>query len=561
MAPKLKARVQSEGLQKGRQGAEEEDSFRCTAEALRAAPEEKLRICVDPACPLIHRPETQVHEDYGYTLNQTNIGKNNNKFYTIQLLEDSDSFICWNRWGHVGEVGQSKLSPFPSLKAAKKGFEKKFQDKTKNKWAEDHFVDPGKYTLIKVQGEDETQEAAVKADGGPVATVVQRVRPCSLDPATQKLITNIFGKDMFKNTMALMNLDVKKMPLGKLSKQQIMWGLEALETLEVALKAPTDGGPSLEELSSHLYAVIPHNFGRTRPLPVHSTEMLQTKKDMLLVPADIELAQTLQVTSEEEKKAEEVPHPLDQDYELLKDRLQLLDSASEDKVVQTSLEQTGYSYRSLVLLHVWKVNQKGEGDRFQARSQQGSVQLLWHGASAAVVAASLTSGLHIMPRSGGCIGKGVSSASENSKSAHCATPPLLGAPPPVFGFGNLLQHLIELTNLTGMSCGAHCISYMFLGEVALGGEHHITISKPILNQPPPGFDSVIARGHTEPDPTQDTELELDGRGVKVPQGQPVPCSEFNSSDFFKSEYLIYNESQCHLRYPLEIHLSYLSCPM
>lgn len=36
--------------------------------------------------------------------------------------------------------------------------------------------------------------------------VVQRVRPCSLDAATQKLITNIFSKDMFQNAMALMNL-------------------------------------------------------------------------------------------------------------------------------------------------------------------------------------------------------------------------------------------------------------------------------------------------------------------------------------------------------------------
>lgn len=32
------------------------------------------------------------------------------------------------------------------------------------------------------------------------------VKPCSLDPATQKLITNIFSKEMFKNAMTLMNL-------------------------------------------------------------------------------------------------------------------------------------------------------------------------------------------------------------------------------------------------------------------------------------------------------------------------------------------------------------------
>lgn len=73
------------------------------------------------------------------------------------------------------------------------------------------------------------------------------------------------------------------MPLGKLSKQQIARGFEALEALELALKAPTDGGHNLEELSSHFYTVIPHNFSRNRPPPINSPELLQAKKDMLLV--------------------------------------------------------------------------------------------------------------------------------------------------------------------------------------------------------------------------------------------------------------------------------------
>lgn len=77
--------------------------------------------------------------------------------------------------------------------------------------------------------------------------------------------------------------DVKKMPLGKLSKQQIARGFEVLETLEEAIKKPTGGGQSLEELSSRFYTVIPHNFGRSRPPPINSPEILQAKKDMLLV--------------------------------------------------------------------------------------------------------------------------------------------------------------------------------------------------------------------------------------------------------------------------------------
>lgn len=48
-----------------------------------------------------------------------------------------------------------------------------------------------------------TQFFSPQVDGGSVRTVV---KPCSLDPATQKLITNIFSKEMFKNAMTLMNL-------------------------------------------------------------------------------------------------------------------------------------------------------------------------------------------------------------------------------------------------------------------------------------------------------------------------------------------------------------------
>lgn len=61
MAPKRKLAVQGEGPEKkkGRQGAEE-DSFRSTAEALRAAPTEKRIVRVDLECPLSRNPGTQV---------------------------------------------------------------------------------------------------------------------------------------------------------------------------------------------------------------------------------------------------------------------------------------------------------------------------------------------------------------------------------------------------------------------------------------------------------------------------------------------------------------------
>lgn len=64
-----------------------------------------------------------------------------------------------------------------SLEAAKKDFEKKFREKTKNSWAtrENFIVHPGKYTLIEVQpGAGQEVEVALKVSilGTQIVTVV-----------------------------------------------------------------------------------------------------------------------------------------------------------------------------------------------------------------------------------------------------------------------------------------------------------------------------------------------------------------------------------------------------
>ena len=82
--------------------------------------------------------------------------------------------------------------------------------------------------------------------------------------------------------------DVKKMPLGNLSKLQIAKGFEVLEEIEAALTSSGRSRPKrssnvLEELSSKFYTTIPHNFGRHRPTPIDMMEILEKKKEMLLV--------------------------------------------------------------------------------------------------------------------------------------------------------------------------------------------------------------------------------------------------------------------------------------
>ena len=93
---------------------------------------------------------------------------------------------------------------------------------------------------------------------------------------------------------------------------------------------------------------------------------------------------------------------------------------------------------------------------------------------------------------------------------------------------------------------------MFLAEGALGKEHSITVDDSRLVAPPKGFDSIIARGNTEPDPKKDITIQIDGRDVVVPQGKPIPNPLGKGSNFTQSEYLLYQENQVRLRYLLRL---------
>lgn len=77
--------------------------------------------------------------------------------------------------------------------------------------------------------------------------------------------------------------DIKKMPLGKLSKMQIAKGFEVLEEIEAAMTQRRGLKDRLEELSSKFFTTIPHNFGRNRPPTIDSKEIVEQKKEMLMV--------------------------------------------------------------------------------------------------------------------------------------------------------------------------------------------------------------------------------------------------------------------------------------
>lgn len=494
------------------------------------AAKKTLNIPVDENCSL---KGAAVHEDFDCILNQTNIGANNNKFYVIQLLTKGGKFYAWTRWGRVGETGQSALVGPTSFEDALKAFSSKFKDKTNNRWDERANFKPasGRYTLIEVDRSADTKKAeereaklkGLDAEAAKLSSAsAKKHKPTTLHPRVQNFMHLIFDHDMFKGAMASFDIDVKKMPLGQLSSSQVKRGYEVLDALAKAIKAKKR--PIIMQETSRFYTVIPHAFGRNTPPLIDTTELLDKKVEMLNVLSDIEIAISLQSASNPEVKKEKLlPHPDDENYKKLNAVLEHVEPGSEEHdFIHKYIDATADSRQKPKVLDIFRLDRKGEAERYKEHDHLDNRKLLWHGTNVAVVAAICKSGLRIMPHSGGRVGKGIYTASENGKSI----------------------------NYMGWARGR--IGVMFLAEVVLGKEHSITRDDHTLKAAPKGFDSVVARGRHEPDAKHDFVRKYDGRAVTIPLGKPQNLKQYAKSNFDHSEYLVYRESQVRIRYAIHV---------
>jgi poly [ADP-ribose] polymerase len=347
------------------------------------------------------------------------------------------------------------------------------------------------------------------------------VHACTLEQKVRDTVQLIFNHDMFKEGMEKLGIDVDKMPLGKLSKTQVTKGMAVLEDLEKAVEAKQN--KKFDELTSAYYTLIPHNFGRGKPTMITTKEAVDKEFEMLNQLGDIAIgvAATSDTSSE---------HPDDANYKSLNAKLKYVDpSSAEFKIIEKYSQET-QGQRKCSIIDVFELDRDGEAERTKEHSDITNRKLLWHGTSVPVVVAIIKSGLRIMPHAGGRVGRGIYLASEKGKSA---------------GYVGTTGD----SHRWGSSAG---IGYMFLVEAALGKEKEINQNDSSLRAAPSGFGCVVARGHTEPDPTKDTTLTFDGNTVVVPQGKPIATKWKNNSAFSQSEYLVYKESQARIRYVLKM---------
>ncbi|XP_049378442.1 poly [ADP-ribose] polymerase 2 isoform X2 [Solanum stenotomum] len=471
----------------------------------------------------------QGNDIYDATLNQTNVGNNNNKFYIIQVLENDSggNFLVYTRWGRVGAKGGTKISgPYTSAYDATSEFESKFYDKTKNDWSnrKDFFCQPKHYAWLEMDYAENGKDSSVQGQSNPVHK--SQPRETKLEAPIAKFISLICDINMMRQQMMEIGYNANKLPLGKLSKTTILKGYDVLKNIADVIGQ--SNRRLLEDLSSQFYTVIPHDFGfkKMREFVIDTPQKLKHKIEMVEALAEIEVATKLL-----EDNTDIQEDPLYYQYEQLRCKLVPVEVGSQEfLMIESYMKNTHaktHSGYAVDIVQVFRASRDGETERFQKFSDTSNRMLLWHGSRLTNWAGILSQGLRIAPpeapSTGYMFGKGVYFADMFSESAiYC------------------------------YASSAAKNGVLLLCEVALGDMNELLSANSDADKLPLGKLSTKAVGATAPDFKEAQILE---DGVIVPLGNPKERPN-HEGNLLHNEYVVYNVEQIRMRYVIQVEFNY-----
>ncbi|XP_037580997.1 poly [ADP-ribose] polymerase 1 [Dermacentor silvarum] len=462
-------------------------------------------------------------EIYSSVLGLVDVNRGTNSYYKLQLLESDKKNRYWvfRAWGRVGtSVGGNKVEEMDSLHEAKTHFKSLFEEKTGNLWEErkDFVKQPNRFYPLELDyGQDSVDKKQLKPS-----------KDSKLHMSIQELICMIFDMNNFEKTMLEFEIDLTKMPLGKLSKRQIQKAYSVLTELAELIKS---GGSDNQftDASNRFYTLIPHDFGMSKPTLLKDDKLIEQKVNMLSSLLEIEVAVNL--LKNEGDTEEDKLHPVDFHYSQLKADIQVLDRSHDEfsllsKYVETTHAETHRSYK-LEILELFKVVKDGEAKRYKPFRKLPNRKLLWHGSRLANFAGILSQGLRIAPPeapvTGYMFGKGIYFADMVSKSAnYCCTSP---------------------SNPVGL---------LLLCEVALGNMYERKNAE-FITKLPPNYHSTKGVGMTYPNPENKV---VTPDGVEVPMGPSLKDTKAGASSLLYNEYIVYDTAQVTMRYLMKVKFNY-----
>ncbi|KAF9652042.1 PARP-domain-containing protein [Thelephora ganbajun] len=512
---------------------------------------------VDPHSGMVatHQVYAGNGEVWDATLNQTDLSKNANKFYVLQLLHPiGNDFSCvlFTRWGRVGEIGSSqRKGPFPATTAISE-FKKQFKSKTATNWEVRRSMTSaksGKYMWIERSfGNDEEEEAGAGGSGEPEEEI--KIPEPTLDPDLQTFCKLIFNSEIISNALSEMNYDANKLPLGKLAKSTILSGFSALKELSEVISQPdsvktrgfSNFRAACEELTSRYYSIIPHAFGRSRPPPITTLEVLKKELDLVDALGDMGVASKLIADSAPRDADGNVINPLDAQFRSLQltGMIPIDRRSSEFANLQAYARDTHgvtHGFRAQIEC-AFRVDRQEEAKLWNASPTcselgDGDRLLLWHGSRSTNFAGILKEGLRIAPPeapvTGYMFGKGVYFADMMSKSANYCHSYLSGNVGVLLLCEVAVKPWLELTN-------AH-----YDADKDVKNAKKLATKGVGRTQPLNWKDAGEALGHDEL------------KGCLMPNGK---CADVNPPGAYLqyNEYIVYDTAQIRTRYLLMVRM-------
>lgn len=514
---------------------------------------------------------------YACTLNQTDINTNANKFYIMQLVVSDKKYIYYVRYGRIGEVGKISHLSYDSESLVTMQFSKQFRSKTGNSWDQkDKFVKkPGKYFLTEV-AYDEVKDIDKVSNMKESKNVVSK-----LDPNVLKFIEMISDINMMKNSLIKLDIDTKKLPLGKISNTQIDRASNLLKNIKDKLNVETqknvdmqsdDSDENEEEnrddsddiytnkkvkpvpksntkkinkkkqinndvsdsddneendmtfanLSSEFYTYIPIACGRRKPPIIGDAELLGKYVAMLDELRNMVVAVKILDDSQKDTQI----HPADNVYASLKTNIQPLNKNSEmwkhitDYVKNTHAVTHHYK---IELLEIYEIQREGEKQIYDNYTKNiGNRMLLYHGSRMSNFCSILKNGLVLNPE---MLMPGVYISGK------------------MFGYGNYSACSISKSfNYCDVS-SSNGIGALLLCEYALGKQLCLTSADTTLNAQKVakgGYNSTWGMGSSTP------SSSVTVNDVVIPNG-PLCKSKKNSSLLY-DEFIVYDQRQIYQRY-------------
>ena len=444
----------------------------------------KQKVCpIDTCCKIkgMVLEDKSVH--YSCTLNQTDIESNKNKFYIMQIINDSTNYHLYIRYGRVGENGKIIDNVYQNKNDAINAFVKQFKSKTSNVFGKTFTKKTGKYFMADVQYEIEQEEIKLSE---PINKTQSKL--CDRQTFLMELFTN---KKTMENTLISLSIDPKKMPLGKISKLQLNEAQNVLNQIQklfpVALikskvesvesnkqiSTQTDqiikdddkdnlikentnseskkrGRPKkiktnidididtvdnnivanvqtnateLINLSSQFYTLVPYSCGRNLPPIINNQEILSKYVEMLDDLKNLEVA--IKVTKHSGDNLDNVYDSLDAKIKPLEKNSQIW-NIIKDYITNTH----GSTHKTKVeLVDIYDLQRNKEPESIELTLKKiGNRQLLWHGSRMTNFCSIIKNGLILNPEtlgvyiSGKMFGAGIYLASSFSKSfGYCSS--------------------------------------------------------------------------------------------------------------------------------------------